>query len=52
MDDLLVDAFQAFYGEEPQIIVWDIDATDVPLPGGQEKRFYHGYYKNYGDLFF
>ena len=45
MDDLLVDAFQAFYGEEPKTIVLNIDATDIPLPGEQEKRFYRGYYE-------
>ena len=25
----------------------DIDATDVPLYGEQEERFYHAYYKEY-----
>ena len=25
----------------------DLDATDVPLHGGQEGRFYHGYYREY-----
>jgi len=28
-------------------IVLDCDATDVPLHGKQEGRFYHGYYGNY-----
>lgn len=30
-----------------QVIVLDFDATDVPLHGHQEGRFYHGYYRNY-----
>ena len=26
---------------------WTLDATDDPLHGNQEGRFFHGYYKNY-----
>ena len=29
----------------PPMLVLDLDATDVPLHGGQEGRFYHGYYR-------
>ena len=31
----------------PTEIVLDVDATDDPLHGNQEGRFFHGYYKNY-----
>ena len=30
-----------------RVIVLDFDATDDPLHGNQEGRFYHGYYRNY-----
>jgi len=30
-----------------QVIVLDFDATDDPIHGHQEGRFYHGYYGNY-----
>jgi hypothetical protein len=31
----------------PQEIVLDLDATDDPLHGNQEGRFFHGYYGSY-----
>lgn len=31
----------------PKKIILDLDATDDPLHGQQEGRFYHGYYRNY-----
>ena len=31
----------------PAEIVLDLDATDDPLHGGQEGRFFHGYYGHY-----
>ena len=31
----------------PGEIVLDLDATDDPLHGKQEGRFFHGYYRNY-----
>ena len=34
-------------GEAPLEVVLDVDATDDPLHGEQEGRFFHGYYKNY-----
>jgi len=30
-----------------QELVLDVDATDIPLHGKQEERFYHGYYGHY-----
>ena len=35
------------HGKQPQEIVLDLDATDDPLHGKQEGRFYHGFYKSY-----
>ena len=33
--------------EEPKEIILDLDATDDPLHGEQEGRFFHGYYGHY-----
>jgi hypothetical protein len=35
------------YGKAPREIVLDLDATDDPLHGHQEGRFFHGYYDCY-----
>jgi hypothetical protein len=35
------------YRRTPKQIVLDVDATDDPLHGQQEGRFFHGYYKCY-----
>jgi len=47
MRRLFVDVFQEAYAREPSQIVIDLDATDDPLHGRQEGRFFHGYYKEY-----
>jgi hypothetical protein len=47
MDDLLVDLFLEAYDNPPEEIVLDVDATDDPLHGNQEGRFFHGYYRSY-----
>jgi len=47
MDALLVDLFVEAYDEPPQEIILDVDATDDPLHGHQEGRFFHGYYRSY-----
>lgn len=47
IDQLLVDVFLRSYAEPPAEIVLDVDATDDPLHGKQEGRFFHGYYMNY-----
>ncbi len=47
VDDLLVDVFLAAHAEAPERIVLDLDATDDPLHGHQEGRFFHGYYGHY-----
>jgi hypothetical protein len=35
------------HGAPPPQIILDLDATDDPLHGHQEGRFFHGYYDNY-----
>jgi hypothetical protein len=47
MDALLVELFLESYEEAPAEIVLDIDATDDPVHGHQEGRFFHGYYRHY-----
>jgi len=47
IDRLLVDVFLQAHAGAPEQIVLDVDATDDPLHGNQEGRFFHGYYKNY-----
>ncbi len=47
MEDLLVDLFLEKFESAPRHIVLDLDATDSPLHGGQEGRFFHGYYNCY-----
>jgi hypothetical protein len=47
VDRLLVEVFLESQGEAPQEVVLDLDATDDPLYGHQEGRFFHGYYGDY-----
>jgi hypothetical protein len=47
IDELLVDVFVEAHAEPPERLVLDLDTTDLPLPGGQEGRFFHGYYDQY-----
>jgi hypothetical protein len=47
IDELLVKVFLESQAKVPEQIVLDIDATDLPLHGQQEGRFFHGYYDNY-----
>jgi hypothetical protein len=47
IDRLLVDTFIEMHGPQPRRIVLDLDATDDPLYGKQEGRFFHGYYRHY-----
>jgi len=46
-DTLLVDLFLEAHPHAPPEIVLDLDATDTPLHGRQEERFFHGYYGHY-----
>jgi hypothetical protein len=47
IDDLLVTIFQEAHLRAPKRIVLDLDATDSPLHGCQQDRFFHGYYGHY-----
>jgi hypothetical protein len=47
VDKLFVDIFLESEITPPKQIILDVDATDDPLHGNQEGRFFHGYYKAY-----
>jgi hypothetical protein len=47
LDQLLVDLFLESYDHPPRQIILDLDATDDPVHGTQEGRFFHGYYGHY-----
>jgi len=47
VERLFVDLFIDAHREAPRQIVLDLDATDDPLHGHQEGRFFHGYYDGY-----
>ena len=47
LEELLVTLFLDSFEQAPTEIVLDFDATDDPLHGHQEGRFYHGYYRCY-----
>lgn len=44
---LLRTLFFERHAEPPAEVVLDVDATDLPLHGEQEGRFFHGYYDSY-----
>jgi hypothetical protein len=44
---VLVDQFIAAHAEPPEHLVLDFDATDDPVHGQQERRFFHGYYDHH-----
>src|ERR1700731_659931 len=47
IEALFVTLFLEAYKTPPEEIILDIDATDDPLHGHQEGRFFHGYYDCY-----
>jgi hypothetical protein len=47
IERLFVDHFLDAHERPPSRIVLDLDATDDPLHGHQEGRFFHGYYRHY-----
>ena len=47
IEDLFVTLFLEGHAEEPDEIVLDFDATDDPLHGHQEGRYFHGDYDEY-----
>jgi len=47
LHSVLVDKFIASYKRAPKRLVLDFDATDDPIHGQQEGRFFHGFYRHY-----
>jgi hypothetical protein len=47
VESLFVDLFVEAHNSAPKRIVLDLDATDDPIHGHQEGRFFHGYYDCY-----
>jgi hypothetical protein len=47
IEALMVDLFLEAHARAPKQIILDLDATDDPLHGDQEGRFFHGYYDCY-----
>jgi hypothetical protein len=47
IEGLFVELFLEAYKAPPNEIILDLDATDDPLHGHQEGRFFHGYYDCY-----
>jgi len=47
IERLFVELFLDAHAKAPQQITLDLDATDDPLHGHQEGRFFHGYYDCY-----
>lgn len=47
MDRLMVECLLDSYAQPPESIWLDLDATDDPIHGHQEGRFFHGYYGHY-----
>jgi hypothetical protein len=44
---ILIEQFIASHDEPPEELILDFDATDDPVHGRQEGRFFHGYYDHY-----
>lgn len=47
LEDLFVTVFLEGHEKAPDEVILDFDATDDPLHGNQEGRFFHGYYDGY-----
>ena len=47
LNRVLIEQFIASFAAPPAEIVLDFDATDVPVHGRQEGRFFHGYYDHH-----
>jgi len=47
IDELFVRVFIEAEDKPPECVVLDLDVTDLPLHGHQERRFFHGYYDSY-----
>lgn len=44
VNEILVEQFMASHPKAPPVLILDFDATDTPVHGNQEGRFFHGYY--------
>ena len=47
IEELLISIFLQSFRISPETITIDLDATDDPLHGNQEGKFFHGYYGGY-----
>lgn len=47
MHEELLTQFIASYDKPPKSLILDFDATDDPVHGEQQGRFFHGYYRHY-----
>ncbi len=47
VDEFFINVFVQAQKEAPRELILDLDATDDPLHGRQEGRFFHGYYGSY-----
>lgn len=47
LHEVLVDTFLDSYGAPPEEIILDMDATDDPTHGNQDKRYFNGFYDGY-----
>lgn len=47
LNELLVEVFIESFRQAPEELILDFDATDDPVHGQQEGRFFHGYYGHY-----
>lgn len=47
LERVFLDLYIEAHESPPKRIVLDLDATDDPLHGNQEGRFFHGYYRSY-----
>lgn len=45
--EILVEQFIAAFAQPPTELILDVDATDDPVHGHQDGRFFHGYYDHY-----
>lgn len=47
LHEVLLEQFIASFSQPPTELILDFDATDDPVHGHQEQRFFHGYYDHY-----
>ena len=47
LHEILVETFLDSYQQPPEEIILDYDATDDPVHGNQEQRYFNGFYDNY-----